>query len=152
MSGGIRWTDEELEAYRRRNAININKSGRPHDERQGALSPAEERIRIHEGLRKESKLERRFEQQLLERPLILPHQRNFFFLPDREFELDFAWPTLKVAVEVQGMAHRIKGRFKADIEKRALAMLNGWRVLELDGDAVRSGRGIEWLTQLLDVS
>ena len=75
--------------------------------------------------------------------------RNYFFLPDRDFELDYAWPEVKVAVEVQGMAHRIKGKWKRDIEKRALALLAGWRVLELDGDSVRSGRGLEWLRALL---
>jgi hypothetical protein len=54
-----------------------------------------------------------------------------------------------VAVEIQGMAHRIKGKFKRDIEKRALALLAGWKLLELDGASVRDGRGIEWLRQLL---
>ena len=96
----------------------------------------------------ESKLERRFAQQLFDAGL-KTNQRNYFFLPDRDFELDFAWPTKKVAVEIQGMSHRIKGKFKRDIEKRALAMLAGWRVLELDGDSIRSGRGLEWLKELL---
>lgn len=95
----------------------------------------------------ESKLERRFSQQLQEAGL--QHVRNYFFLPDRDFELDFAFPEARLAVEIQGMAHRIKANFKRDIEKRALAMLAGWRVLELDGDAVRSGLGIQWLRTLL---
>ncbi len=50
---------------------------------------------------------------------------------------------------MQGMAHRIKVKFKADIEKRALAMLSGWRVLEVGGDQVRSGQALEWLKSLL---
>ena len=95
----------------------------------------------------ESKIERRFAQQLADAG-IAGYQRNYFFLPDREFELDFAWPPVKIAVEVQGMSHRIKGKWKADIEKRALAMLAGWRVLEIDGDAIRSGRGVEWLREM----
>lgn len=153
MTSGLRWTKEEFEAFERRRSAQQSQL-KSSDERQGRLSAAEERIRVREHLptaapRKESKIERRFEQQLLERPLIPPHQRNYFFLPDRDFELDFAWPALKVAVEIQGMAHRVKGRFKADIEKRALAQLAGWRVLELDGDSVRSGRGLEWLVGLL---
>ena len=97
---------------------------------------------------KESKLERRFDQQILEAGLPEP-RRNWFFLNGRDFELDRAWPAEKIACEVQGMAHRIKGKWKRDIEKRALAMLAGWRVLEVDGASVRDGRAIQWLKQLL---
>ena len=98
---------------------------------------------------KVSKIERRFSQQLADNPDIPPHQRNYFFLPDRDLELDFAWSEVSIAVEVQGMAHRIKGKFKRDIEKRALAMLAGWRVLEVGGDQVRSGQALQWLRLLL---
>ena len=97
----------------------------------------------------ESKIERRLSQQLAEHPEIPAAQRNYFFLPDRDLELDYAWPALRVGVEIQGQAHRIKGKFRRDIEKRALAMLAGWRVLELDGHSIRSGRGLEWLKALL---
>lgn len=76
--------------------------------------------------------------------------RELVFLPDRKYRLDFAFPQQKIGVEVQGMVHRIKGRFKADIEKRALAMLNGWRILEVSGTEVRNGKAIEWLKTLLE--
>jgi len=46
------------------------------------------------------------------------------------------------------MAHRIKAKFNTDIEKRALAMLAGWRILEVNGDAVRNETGIAWLMKL----
>jgi very-short-patch-repair endonuclease len=75
--------------------------------------------------------------------------REHRFLAERNFRLDFAWPSQRVAVEVQGMVHRIKGRFKADIEKRALALLAGWRVLEVSGAEIRSGQAIAWLIALL---
>lgn len=101
--------------------------------------------------RTESKLEIRFAQQLATYGLI-NYQRNFFFLADRNFELDFAFVGPKIAVEIQGMSHRIKGKFKADIEKRALALLAGWKVLELGGDQVRSEQGIKWLLELLQRS
>lgn len=67
----------------------------------------------------------------------------------RDFELDFAWPGLKVAVEVQGGVHRIKGKFGRDIEKRALAMLAGWKVLEVDSASIKDGRAIDWVKRLL---
>lgn len=97
----------------------------------------------------ESKLERRFVQQLTDAG-IAGWQRNYFFLPDREFELDFAWAPVKLYVEVQGMAHRIKAKFSADIEKRALALLAGWRGLEVDGSTIKDGRALEWTKRLLN--
>jgi len=99
-----------------------------------------------------SKIERRLAQQIDEAqfpPSLPPPQRNYFFLNDRDLEFDFAFPSVMVAVEVQGMAHRIKGKFQRDIEKRALAQLAGWRVLEVDGASIRSGKAIGWLKELL---
>ena len=97
---------------------------------------------------KVSKLERRFEQQLIDAG-ITGYQRNYFFLPNREYELDFAFVPVKVYVEVQGMAHRIKAKFTADIEKRVLARFAGWRGLEVDGVTIKDGRALEWLRRLL---
>ena len=97
---------------------------------------------------KVSKLELRFDQQL-EQHKLPPHVRNYFFIAGRDLELDYAWPERLFAVEIQGMAHRIKGKFKRDIEKRAMAQMAGWTVLELDGEAIRSERGIIWTLALL---
>jgi very-short-patch-repair endonuclease len=135
-SNAVRWTEEQLKAYV------MGKDSRGLKQQRPVSNPV---------ARAESKIERRLDQQLAESGLP-KHQRNYFFLPDRDLELDFAWPALKVAVEVQGMAHRIKGKWKRDIEKRALAMLAGWRVLEVDGAAVRDGRAIEWTKKLIGVS
>lgn len=68
----------------------------------------------------------------------------------RKFRMDFAWPDLKIGIEVQGMTHRIKGKFHRDIEKRVLATLARWTVLEVDGASVRSGQALAWLLQLFD--
>lgn len=99
----------------------------------------------------ESKLERRFGQQLAANPDLPAHQRNYFFLSDRDLEFDFCWPEARIAVEVQGTPHRIKGKYGRDIEKRALAMLAGWRVLEVDGPRIKDGTAMVWLRQLLGV-
>ena len=133
MSNSVRWTEEQLRNYQR-----------SHEK-----PKLEAPIEIVVPQPKVSKIERRFAQQLADNPDIPPHQRNYFFLPDRDLELDFAWSEVSIAVEVQGMAHRIKGKFKRDIEKRALAMLAGWRVLEVGGDQVRSGQALQWLRLLL---
>ena len=87
-------------------------------------------------------------QQITEAGLPEP-VREFWHIPNRDFRLDFAWPALKLGLEVQGGAHRIKGKFKADMEKRALGLLAGWRILEVGGKEVRSGQAIEWLKLLL---
>lgn len=67
----------------------------------------------------------------------------------RKFRMDFAWPELRVGVEVQGAVHRIKGRWKGESERRALLQLAGWRVLEVNRDDIKSGRALTWLQQLL---
>ena len=51
--------------------------------------------------------------------------------------------------QAHGQAHRIKGKFKVDMEKRALALLAGLRILEVGGDEIRSGIAIEWVKLLL---
>lgn len=100
--------------------------------------------------KKESEIERRFAQQIRAAGLPEP-EREWFHVAGRNLTLDFAWPALKIGVEVQGMAHRIKAKFNADIEKRALALLLGWRILEVNGDAVRNEIGIGWLKELFNV-
>ena len=96
-----------------------------------------------------SQIHIRMRQQIQQAGLPAPVE-EYYHIKGRDFRLDFAWPDRKIGVEVQGMAHRIKGKFHSDIEKRALAMLDGWRILEVSGDTVRDERGIEWLKQLLE--
>lgn len=71
------------------------------------------------------------------------------FLADRKFRFDYAWPLLKFAVEVDGEVHRIAERFHADIEKHALAVLDGWTVLRVGGREIRAGIAIQWVKQAL---
>ena len=79
--------------------------------------------------------------------------REYPFLRGRAHRLDFAWPEhringMQLGVEIQGMVHRVKGRFSADLEKRALGLLQDWLILEVGGDQVRSGKAMEWLQEL----
>lgn len=96
-----------------------------------------------------SELEHMFAKQMsvLELP---PPRREFQFMPNRDFRLDYAWPPVKIAVEVNGMVHRIKERFLRDTEKVAYALIHGWIVLPVSGDDVRSGRGVSWLVTLME--
>ena len=101
--------------------------------------------------RRNSRIEAQLELQM--RALKLPGWvRNLVFLEHRKFELDFAWPSLKFAVEVDGHVHRIKERFNADHEKHALAMLAGWTVLRVGGQDIRNGSAVTWVETMLSRS
>jgi len=78
-----------------------------------------------------------------------PPEREYVFAPDRKWRMDFAWPRLMLAVEVDGEVHRISERFHADIEKHARALLLGWTVLRVGGREVRNGLAIHWLKALI---
>lgn len=75
--------------------------------------------------------------------------REYEFHPTRGWRFDFAWPNLKIAVEVEGEVHRIKNRFDGDLEKYAAALLMGWRVLRVGSAQVRSAVAIQWIANLL---
>lgn len=137
MTNTLRWSEEQLRDFQLRT-----------DARGLKNAPSTGSAPTPKPAKTESKAERRFSQQLHESGLP-PHFRNWFFMDGRDFELDFAWPGLKVAVEVQGGVHRIKGKFGRDIEKRALAMLAGWKVLEVDSASIKDGRAIDWVKRLL---
>jgi len=53
-----------------------------------------------------------------------------------------------LAIEIDGSVHRIKGRFKADLERHNLAQLLGWRVLRFSPADVKSGKAIGVLEAL----
>lgn len=78
-----------------------------------------------------------------------PPEREYMPNPKRKWRIDFAYPTLKIAIEVDGAVHRIRERFHADIEKHAWLVLNGWTLLRVGGREVRSGKAIEWVKALL---
>jgi len=146
MAGGLRLNEQEAAAIIAR----INKvTGRV-----SAVPPAAVAAEIGASKRRAlkrgpSELELVLAQQisLLELPAPV---REYKAIPGRDFRLDFAWVDRRIGLEVQGMVHRIKGRFKNDIEKRALHLLHGWRVLEVSGAEVRSGRAAAWLVTLLE--
>lgn len=61
-------------------------------------------------------------------------EREYRFDSERRWRFDFAWPSLKIAVEVEGGVW-IRGRhvrpvgYLADLEKYNRAVVLGWRVL-----------------------
>jgi len=69
--------------------------------------------------------------------------------PGRRYRFDFCRPSEKLAVEVDGAVHRIKGRFRADVERHNLAVLMGWRVLRFTPADVENGKAIDALRAAL---
>ena len=74
----------------------------------------------------------------------------------RDWRFDFAYPDLKIAVEVEGGTFsggrhtRGKG-FEGDVEKYTSATLLGWLVIRATGKHVKSGQAVQWLQQAIDM-
>lgn len=70
-------------------------------------------------------------------------QHEFQFLVKRRFRFDRAWPSKKLAVELEGGTWMKKGRhttgrgYESDCEKYNLAHLHGWRVLRYTSTMLR---------------
>jgi very-short-patch-repair endonuclease len=88
--------------------------------------------------------------------------REFRFDNSRRWKMDFAWPELKVGVEIEGLRKSyIKGvpyalgrhctfvGFEADCIKYANAALLGWHVLRFNQALVKNGTAIRLTRQLL---
>jgi hypothetical protein len=61
---------------------------------------------------------------------ILAPAREYKFHPDRRWRFDFAWPDLKLAVEIEGQGrHQTFIGFRRDCDKYNAALALGWRVL-----------------------
>lgn len=74
---------------------------------------------------------------------------EYRFAPPRRWRFDLAWPTYKLAVEVDGMVHRIKQRFISDLEKHQVALAAGWSVLRVSPKQVRNGEATELIRRIM---
>ena len=82
-------------------------------------------------------------------------EREYRFGPERRWRFDFAWPSLRIAVEIEGGVW-IRGRhvrpvgYLGDLEKYNRAVVLGWRVLRYAPHQL--GQLEHDLRDLLDVS
>jgi very-short-patch-repair endonuclease len=80
--------------------------------------------------------------------------REFRFHPSRKWRFDAAWPTLRVAVEVDGGTY-IEGRhnrgagIENDAAKFSEAAALGWRVLRVTRKMVESGYALTLIERAL---
>ncbi len=73
----------------------------------------------------------------------------------RDWRFDFAWPDLRLAVEVEGGGwtggrHTRGAGFAADLEKYDAAMRLGWTVYRCAGELIKSGRAVETINILIE--
>jgi len=52
------------------------------------------------------------------------------------FVLDFAWPDIKLAVEVDGPYHKLKKRRRADAFRDYMLKRGGWTILRFDVEMI----------------
>jgi very-short-patch-repair endonuclease len=82
-------------------------------------------------------------------------EREFSFLEGRRYRMDFAWPELRVALEVEGGswvngAHGRGKHFESDCRKYSLAAIEGWVVVRATTDMVKSGEALDLLERALE--
>ncbi len=73
--------------------------------------------------------------------------REYRFAPPRRFRFDFAWPSLRIAMEIDGGIwtrgrHTRGAGVERDMEKLNLAAVNGWRVLRFSPRMVLDGSAL----------
>jgi very-short-patch-repair endonuclease len=82
-------------------------------------------------------------------------EHEYRFDPDRRWRFDFAWPALKIAVEIEGGQY-VNGRhqraagFAADCEKYNAAQLVGWRVFRFSTRQVINGTAFVFIKAIFD--
>ena len=81
-------------------------------------------------------------------------EREFKAVEGRKFKWDFAWPDHSLLLEIQGQIWRKGGHTTGtgilrDMEKLNLAVLNGWRVLQVAREHIESGQAVKWVQQAL---
>lgn len=105
---------------------------------------------------KSSQLEILLESQLALAGIPKP-EREHRFHATRRWRFDFAWPTYRVAAEVEGGTwsggrHTRGSGFERDAEKYNAAAVAGWTVLRFTGGMVQRGEALEQIERALKSS
>lgn len=79
--------------------------------------------------------------------------REFVWHPTRNFRLDLAWPKHPrgpFGCEVDGGVHRLKDKWKRDIERHYHLVKQGWIYIRVTPEMVRSGEALQWVKEFLE--
>lgn len=97
----------------------------------------------------------KFLAQLEEAGLPRP-EAEFRFAAPRRWRFDWAFPSVKVAIEYQGGNYFGKGGHNSirglqnDYEKFTEAALRGWMLILVDSQTVRDKRAVEWVKRAME--
>lgn len=80
---------------------------------------------------------------------------EYKFHPDRRWRFDFAYPDLKIAIEIEGGTfvngrHNRGAGFQSDCQKYNEAGLLGWTVYRFTGAMVRNGEAVSTINRALN--
>ena len=82
-------------------------------------------------------------------------EREYRFHPVRRWRFDFAWPELRIAVEIEGVLWQGQGRHQTaqglagDCEKYNEAAIAGWRVFRFTQAQVTAGDAFLFMQRAL---
>ena len=100
-----------------------------------------------------SKLEETFALQIRGMKL-LPPEREYTFASGGRWRFDFAWPDLRVAVEIEGGVwtnggHNRGAAYVKNLEKYNTATLMGWRLFRFHEGTVYDGTAVAFVAPLI---
>lgn len=75
-------------------------------------------------------------------------EREYHFDEERNWRFDFAFPSQRLAVEVEGRCHLRVARHRKDCEKLNEAVRQGWRVLRFP--APEKAKAAEWAAFIIE--
>ena len=122
---------------------------RAHQQRIGKRGPDRKKRKEGSGQRKRyPQYEAMLASQVELAGLPVP-EREYRFHDMRKWRVDLAYPPLKIAIEIDGAVHRIKGRFIRDFEKHQALFLAGWRLLRVSTAQVSNGEALRLIRRAL---
>lgn len=100
-----------------------------------------------------SALEERLLNQIRGEKLPMP-EREIEFSEDRNWRIDFGWPELMLAVEVEGAVwsggrHTRGSGFQKDCEKYNQLSMDGWTLLRFTSGMISKGKAIRTITEAI---
>ena len=101
-----------------------------------------------------SRLEETLLEQIAEAGLPEPTREYVFAKPVRMWQVDFSWPSLALAVEVEGGQwqqgrHQRGVGFDDDAQKYNALCVMGWTLLRFPTSWIKDRRAIRWLTLVI---
>lgn len=141
----MRMTQKELDAITRKPGYTV----RDVDKRRGERGPDRQKRKEGSGQRKTYPDYSRMLIAQLELVGALSPVPEYRFYEGRKWRLDLAYPDRRLAIEVDGAVHRIKGQFYRDLEKHQALFFEGWRLLRVSTAQVRSGAALAMVRRAL---